>query len=369
MRILIDLTSLADNFTGIERYAASISRSMIEQDYGNNLYYLLFKEQVHPMFHKYVLLPNVKKIVIPRCNKLLFNQFRLPSVIRKIDADRFLFLAFPVPVLLKKRHMYGTIHDIAYYDCPKTMKTLSKWYFRISSKFMVRSCDRIITISEFSKRRIVERLKCNEEKINVVYCGIDEKFKPIADDHQNINYVRKKYHLPEKCILSLSTLEPRKNLRILIQAYANLVNKNQITIPLVLVGRYGWKMNDLLKDIDEKVREQIIFSGFVEDEDLPYIYSIANYFVFTSIYEGFGIPPLEAMSCRIPVISSDATALPEVLGQAASYYHNNDIKDLEDKMIKMITISEIEKNTMIQRGIEQAQKYNWDVEAQKLVRL
>ncbi len=364
MRILIDLTALADNFSGIERYAANISYELIMQA-GQDEFVLLFKEKIHPIFEELALHKNVEVIILPRCNKLLFNQVRLPWAIHRCRADWYLFLAFPVPVLTFKKNMISTLHDICCWDCPETMNGLSKWYFRISHQVAMKKCRYMITISEFSKKRIIDRLGYPQNKLLLIYCGIEDKFCNISADEKT-KWVAEKYQLPEHYILSLSTLEPRKNLSLLINAYQKLVLESDIEIPLVLAGRKGWKLNTLLEGIDEGVCQQIIFTGFIDDEDLPYVYRNADFFVFPSKYEGFGIPPLEAMACGTPVLSSDAASMPEVLGDGCKYFQSGDERELKEQIKYMLELSEENRQDMINRGFEQTKLFSWKQEAVKL---
>lgn len=362
MKILIDLSSLADNLSGIERFAASISRALVDEHPAT--YYLVFKDEVHPMFKDIQNNQNIHSVIVPSCKKLLFNQFRLPSAIKRIKADWYLFLAFPVPIFLFKRNMVETIHDICCWDCPETMNSWMKWYFRISHRVALMKCRNIITISNFSKMRIRQRLAYPDSKIWMIYCGIDkEKFRI---DGKNLSYISIKYNLPDRYILSLSTLEPRKNLTLLIKAYTDLIQAG-IDLPhLVLAGRKGWKMEKALLGIDTRVTERIKFTGFVDDEDLPTIYQNADCFVFPSKYEGFGVPPLEAMSCGTIVLSSDAASLPEVLGNAAIMFRSNDVDDLKAKLLEVYNMpSELHQKYIIQ-GMQRIDSFDWGAEANKL---
>lgn len=365
MKILIDLTSLADNFSGIERFAACLASEMIKNN--NNQYILLFKEKIHPVFSEQKKSSHVEIVILQRCNKLIFNQIRLTMEIYKYKADAYLFLAFPVPVFLFRKNMISTIHDICCWDCPETMNGMSKWYFRLSHRIAMLKCKRIITISHFSEKRIVERLKYNKNKIWTIYCGVDEVFCQYHKAPSDFE-ILKKYKLPRKYILSLSTLEPRKNLKLLVQAYEKITQNNVACVPLVLAGRKGWKIDELLSDIDPQVVKKILFTGFVDDEDLPVIYGNASLFVFPSMYEGFGIPPLEALTCGAKVLSSDASSLPEVLGQCACYFKSNDLKDLEDKLFYLIK-NDDEENVAEEIIKDQLKKYDWKTEANKLLRL
>lgn len=362
MKILIDLTSLADNFSGIERYAACISYEMILES--QDEYILLFKGSVHPIFEEFLNNKRVELVVLSACKKLLFNQIRLPKVIYKFKADWYLFLAFPVPVLLFKKNMVSTIHDICSWDCPETMNGLSNWYFKISHKLAMRKCKRIITISKFSEDRIVERLKYQREKIWLIYCGVDEKFLSNERDEKKDKRIREKYNLPDEYLLSLSTLEPRKNLRLLIDAYSELVIQDSIEMPLVLAGRKGWKTDKLLSGIDEIVKKNILFAGFIDDADLPTIYGSAALFVFPSLYEGFGMPPLEAMACGAKVLSSDASSLPEVLGDSAIYFKSESAVDLKEKLLYFEKMKY--KNISLDNNRDYM-SFSWKIEGQRLL--
>ncbi len=359
MRICIDLTSLADNLSGIERYAASLSKELVKQK--NCDFVLLFKDCVHSLFQQFEKHENIECIPIPGCNKLIFYQIRLPWIIHNVKADWYLFLAFPVPVLSFKKNMVSTIHDICCWDCPETMKEMMNVYFRISHSIALRKCRAIITISEFSKERIHERLYYPKDKIWRIYCGIDtERFGSVNEKNET---VRKKYHLPERYLLSLSTIEPRKNLALLIRAYESLVLTDKSVPPLVLAGRKGWKMDDYLSSIDETVREHVLFTGFVDDDDLPGVYAAADCFIFPSMYEGFGMPPLEAIACGTPVLSSDASSLPEVLDNAAMYFCNNNMEDLKEKLLSIVNLEKKERERLINLGAMQVNKFNWKKEA------
>lgn len=335
MKIVLDLTALADNFTGIERYAASIAREMvlISQE---DRFILVFKECVHPFFEQLIKRRNVRAAVLPRRNKLFFNQITLPLFLQRVKADWYLFMAFPVPVLLFKKHMISTIHDLCAWDCPETMNGLSTIYFRASHRIAMLKCFRILTISEFSKKRIVDKLKYDESKIWTIYCGLDERFRTATYSKGEQNAIRTKYCLPDEYILSLSTLEPRKNLQLLIRAYTMLVEDGVVLPPLVLAGRRGWIRDELYTGMPDSVKNRIRFTGFVDEEDLPFLYRAARLFVFPSLYEGFGIPPLEALASGTRVLSSDAASLPEVLGGDVMYFKSDDVFDLKYKLQQCI---------------------------------
>ena len=364
MKIVIDLTPLDDHFSGIERYAASLAAELIRNQ--ENAFVLVFKNRIPAMFGSAVKQSNVQAMVVRGKNRLLFNQLKLPAALAAVRADMFLFLAFPEPVLMMKRNVLTAIHDIGCWDCPETMKRLSCLYFRISYRAALIKRRRILTVSEFTRRRLVERLKAKEERIALVRDGVNEKFLKYERDPSKESEVRARCGLPERYILSLSTLEPRKNLHLLVRAYRNLIVCGEICEDLVLVGRKGWKMETLLSGIEPEVQKRIHFTGFVEDCDLPSIYAMASLFVFPSRYEGFGLPPLEALSCGTPVLSSDAASLTEVLGGAVEYFESENLSALEAGMIRMLRMDEDALCRRRRAGRERAAMFRWDAEAEKL---
>lgn len=365
MNIAVDLTALDDNFSGIERYALNMTLALLEKNTENS-FILIFKNKVFSDFLPWQNKKEVQFCVLPGCKKLLFNQWRLPRYLNHLKADYYLFFAFPMPLLMNKKHVLGTIHDMGCWDCPDTMKKQMVWYFRLSYLHMAKRAEHIITISEFSKNRIQKILKVPDEKVIVAYCGLSEAFRKKAElQPERVAEIRRKYHLPEEYYLCLSTLEPRKNMLFLLKNYLELYQSGKVKTKLVLAGRKGWKIDELLAEADAEKDGQVTVTGFVEDEDLPAIYQMAKCFIFPSIYEGFGIPPLEAMSQGVLVISSDASSMPEVLGDAAVYFHNNDANSLKKAIVKVE--KETEKERYVLRGAERCGKFRYEVEADRIM--
>lgn len=364
MRIALDLTSLADNLSGIERFASNIAQGMIRKS--GHQYILIFKNAVHEDF-KALLNERVEAVVLTGNRKLAFNQLVLLRGLGRIKADWYVFLAFPPPLLFWKRHTVVAIHDICCWDCPETMKPLSKHYFRISHRKARLARHYVVTISQFSKQRIADRLRVPEDRLWVILCAPSAVFTETRPAPERLEEIRAQYKLPDRYILSLGTLEPRKNLRFLLEAYSELVEERRMDVGLVLVGRNGWKVDNLLAGLPDKAREKIVMTGFVPDEALPPLYSRADLFAFPSIYEGFGIPPLEAMSVGTPVVSSDATSLPEVLGDAAFYFKSNDKESLKRTLRTALSTSAESARAARAKCLEQSARYSWDAEALKLI--
>ena len=359
MKIAIDLTSLSYHMSGIERYAACVTEKMLEQD-DLNEYILIFRNEIYPTFKRFLNEKRIKSIVLNGNIKLLFMQLILPLNLYKIKADKYLFFAFTSPILFRKKGIYNTIHDVGPWDYPAALKLLQKFYLKTACKISVYASEKIITVSNFSKERINKVLHYPLNKTEVVYSAVYEGVK--RDYGYTFSDIKEKYNLPDKYIMTLSTLEPRKNMQILLEAFSNIQDK--VDYDLVLVGRNGWKMDEVLAKYGNKGRIHI--TGFVEDEHVSIIYKNAMCFVFPSLYEGFGLPPVEALSLGTPVIASDAASIPEVLMNQAVYFKNNDEKELEKLLL------DLEKNVDgMPHELNEFQKENYDfsVSAKKILEL
>lgn len=358
MKIAIDLTALADNFSGIERYAACMAKSIVAQDCDDELV-LIFKETVHPWFEGYADRPNVELRVVPRGHggKAVFSQVKLPRELRRIKPHIALFMAFPCPLTYGGESV-STVHDLSCYDCPDTMTSKSRILWRALDSHAVAGRRHVITISEFSKSRIVEHYGKNPNAITVAYCGIDLGLFNREVGASREAEVRERYGLPQRFVLSLSTIEPRKRLDLLVTAWAELRDEGAIDRELVIAGRKGWKMDELLESLSENARAHVHFTGFVEDVDLPVLYRMGEPFVFPSRYEGFGLPPVEAHDSGAAVLCSDIPCLREVCGDKVAYFRSGIKDDLKRALSDMHLFDKVSEEPL---------KYSWDTEAGKVL--
>ncbi|MBR5419953.1 MAG: glycosyltransferase family 4 protein [Lachnospiraceae bacterium] len=361
MTLAIDLTSLSDNFSGLERMALELSKALILQAGEEESFVLVIKNSLPPMLNN-IKNPRVRFVRIKGKNKLLANQLTLPLTMARIKADAYIFPAFPVPLLFRKKNTYGMIADLGCYDCPQTMKKKQVLFFREGAKHTARVSRKTLTISDFSAGRIEEILKLPKEKILMLYCGIN---LPEADRKkpERVLAVKEKYGLPRKYLLSLSTLEPRKNLKLLIDAYLEVIKEDaEIPLPpLVLAGRPGWLMEEEIRKASED--GHILFPGFIDDEDLPALYAGAECFIFPSLYEGFGMPPLEAQAAGVQrILSSDTEALREVLGDTAGFFSNNDKASLKQALRELSSLPVPEAGSVAAN----LERFSWKAAAEKL---
>lgn len=287
-----------------------------------------------------------------------WDQHKLVGKARKLKADVVHQPCFSVPIFGNFKKVV-TIHDLIPIKFPKNLGFASRMFFTKFMPFTYRYADKIIAISESTKKDLVEILGIDEKKIRVIYEAASENFQ-VIDDMDKIVEIKKKYKITGPYILNVGTLEPRKNLELLVRVFASVIKDDSLEHRLVLVGKKGWgyeKLFKLIKDLN--IEDRVIWTDYVEDDDLPYIYNGASLFAFPSLYEGFGLPILEAMKCGVPVISSNTSSMPEIVSDAGILI---DPKD-EKKWVK--EIGEVLNNDVVQvklreKGLEQAKKFSWE---------
>ncbi len=272
-----------------------------------------------------------------------------------------------IPAMLNSRvKCVMTIHDIT----PMLFPEMHTRKAVVSSALALRMArmlvDHYIADSLWTKKDLVHHLSLPEGAISVIYPGKDKRFRPLDDPVGRRCSLARRFGLPldEPYILSVGTLEPRKNVTGLLQAYA-LLRKAGITHRLVVVGMKGWKYSPIFDLVHQlTLDDYVIFPGFVSDEDLPDFYSGADVFVYPSLYEGFGLPPLEAMACGIPVVVSNVSSLPEVVGSAGLLVDPTRTEDIAMAVLDLLG-SEHKRAALAQAGIEQAARFDWAHTAQE----
>lgn len=274
-----------------------------------------------------------------------------------------------VPPLAKVGRYVATIHDMIPLLWPRwvTLKhrlVVTAAYYRLRQQ-----ADFIITPSEATKADVVNHLQIDPQRIAVIPWGCDERFQPEGDP-EHFAAVQQRYHLPAQYLLFVGTLEPRKNLTTLLHAYAMLRAEGcGKELKLVVAGRTGWLYTEIFDSVKTLgLDEEVIFTGFVDDEDLPDLYRGARLFVFPSLYEGFGLPILEAMASGVPVITSATASMPEVAGNAAILVDPHDPEAIAAGMARVLAEDQLSQ-AMIQKGLARARRFTWDIVAQTTLAL
>lgn len=253
-----------------------------------------------------------------------------------------------------------TIFDLAYLHFPKAFKTRDLWQMKLWTKQSIKSADHIITISQSTKKDLIKSYRIDKDRITVAYPGFDSKiFHPVKDKTATTKILNK-YGIVGKFVLYVGTLQPRKNLIRLIEAFQKIEG-----LKLVIVGkttgpgRSGWMYEDILnKPVQLKIRDKVIFTGFVPTVELPYLMSQASAFVLPSLWEGFGIPVVEAMACGAPAIVSNVSSLPEVVGEAGLLINPYSTEQIE-QAIRTLSFDTRIRNQKSKQSIKQAQKFSW----------
>lgn len=299
--------------------------------------------------------------------KLLWACFPVPYSLffrRKADITQFFNYAVP-PGVKGKRITF--LYDMVYRACPGTMDWKTRMWLTLILKRSCRRADRIVTISEFSKREIIKYLHLPEEKITVVPCGVDHNIYHPDYTKQQIQSVLDRYGIRREYFLYLGTIEPRKNLERLIGAYEKLRKENKDIPQLVLAGKKGWLCDGIYEKVHRlHLEDQVLFTGYVSEEDSPLLMCGAKAFLFPSLYEGFGMPPLEAMACGTPVIVSNTSALPEVTGDAGVLV-NPECEDELCTAMRRILEDEAHRRHVACLGLERASCYTWKKSASLLM--
>jgi glycosyltransferase involved in cell wall biosynthesis len=259
-----------------------------------------------------------------------------------------------------------TIHDLSFLRVPQCADPGLRSFLEDVVPRSVGRAHRILADSESTRNDLVELLNVSPDKITVVRPGVESRFRPVRDTVK-LAEVRGRYKLPQWFILSLSTLEPRKNFPRLIAAYAQLRRQTGLPHELVIVGNHGWLYDEVYDQVRKEGQgDRVHLPGFVADEDLPALYTLADLFAFPSLYEGFGIPPLEAMACGTPVVASNNSSLPEAVGAAGLLVDATDVEGLADAMARVLGNANL-RVRLSDLGRAQAARFTWQDAAQKLL--
>lgn len=361
MNVGIDARGLDGNRSGIPIYIEEIVKQISNLDKENK--YILYSTR------KIDIKEKLSDSIIIKDDERRFGSFwmylKLPKILKKDNIDVF----WGTQHLLPMRNKYTksikfvlTIHDLAI----KRLKTVGSLKNTIIQKLFVKrslkAADRIIAISEATKKDIIELYKIKEERITVVYNGTNLKEKDYDLTQKQENEIQAKFKIKDiPYIFFLSTIEPRKNVPTLVKAY-EYVREKGVDIKLILAGGLGWKYEGVLDLVhNSKYKEDIYLPGYISKEEKEYLFKNAKCFAYPSLYEGFGLPILEAMINKQIVVTANNSSLPEVGGEAALYYDETlNYQNLGNKIIEVIQMSQEERNNKIEEGLIQARKFTWE---------
>jgi glycosyltransferase involved in cell wall biosynthesis len=370
MHIGIDAHAIGAQQGGNETYIRNLIKSLAEID-GENRYtiYLAnaraagqWREEFasqHRNFSVRLLPPPTPLVRVPVF--LAYELFRRP-----VDVLHVQYTAPPfcrVPVI-------ATIHDLAFERMPETFTRRGSFQLKLTVRRTAKKAARVATVSEYSRQDLLNIYKLPSEKVVVTYNGIETHFTPHQAAPDEAERIRGRYGIARDYLLAVGSLQPRKNLVRLIRAYAKLRGERQdFGHQLVIVGRKLWLAHEIFDEVKkQRWAEDVILTGYVADEDLPALYRAAGAFVYPSLFEGFGLPPLEAMACGTPVVTSNVSSLPEVTEDAALLIDPNDESALANALIEIVGNTRL-RAELREKGIAQAGKFTWREAAEKTLRL
>lgn len=281
------------------------------------------------------------------------------------NADFYIFPNF-IPLPVSKGIRIITVHDLAFMRYPETLEPQNLYHLKSNFSNQLFQSDVVFTVSEFSKKELLTFFPKYKGKVYITPNGISSAFLKGRSLPLDLG-IKSKYNLPEHYILFVGTIEPRKNLIFLLRVFEK-IRKKFDSIGLVIIGQKGWKVSSFFTVLEKfQYRDDVLLPGYVESEDLPHIYKGASVFVFPSLYEGFGIPPLEALSMGVPVLTSEIESLQEVLGEFAQYLSLEDSVDhWAEKALEMIRKK---KNTQSPERLHSwLEKFTWEASAHKIKR-
>ncbi len=361
--ILTDWVDASKTGVGVVTYNLIKALTLIDNE---NEYYLIYNQKRDIDIYRLnrgILIPRVKPF-----GSFVWRNAVLPVTLQRKQLDLVHDPGGIGPLMF---HMpfkkVITFHDLGALYCPESFRTGFALLHRLLLyPAAARNADKIITGSEFSKRDLIKHLKVPEGKIEVIHHGLDKRYKPLSQEE--ITEVKRKYNLDFPFILYVGIIGTKKNILNLIEAY-HRVRDSLKRYRLVIVGRRARTHAEIFRKVEMLgLQNDVLFTGYVPDDDLPGIYNAADLFAFPSLYEGFGIPVLEAMACGTPVVASNASSLPEVTGDAAIMVDPYDVHGLAGAMHELVTNKSL-REKMVQRGLERAKLFTWEKAARETLRV
>jgi glycosyltransferase involved in cell wall biosynthesis len=299
--------------------------------------------------------------------RIFWEQFLQPL---ELVAENVALLHSPVnvqPLFLPCKGVV-TVTDLSFMAFPESFRAFQRFYQSILTRLSVRRASRVIAISASTAQDVTRFFGVPADRISVTYPGVDAAYQPVQDQSGLVEF-RHLHDLPERFILFVGTLEPRKNVLMLLQAYAKFRQQTRNDFKLVLGGGVGWLYQAIFAAVEElALKDDVILPGYIPEDELPLWYNAADVFAYPSLYEGFGLPPLEAMACGTPVIVSDASSLPEVVGDAAVLVNPHEPDEWAAALSLLCHDADLRAD-LASRGIERAQEFSWTRMARETIKV
>lgn len=370
MHIGIDAHAIGAQQGGNETYIKNLIRALAALD-GDNRYtiYLANAQAAAEWRNGFARQhPNFTIQQIPQPTPLVRVPVFLAYELRRHPVD-VLHVQYTAPPFCPAP-VVATIHDLAFEHLPETFTRRGAFQLKLTVRRTARRAARIATVSEFSRQDLLRTYGLAPEKVAVTYNGLEEQFTPTPNSAEEATAIRQRFGISRDFILAVGSLQPRKNLVRLIRAYAKLrTEQPAFTAQLVIVGRKLWLHHEIFAEVARQPWAQdVILTGYVADEDLPPLYRAARVFVYPSLFEGFGLPPLEALACGTTVVTSDNSSLPEVVGDAALLIEPQDEAAIAQAILQA-TSDEALRTRLRTAGLERARRFTWRTAAEQTLAL
>lgn len=368
MRIGIDARIFAHkNFGGISRSVFNVIQIWKEKYKGDEFYLFSYSDI------NIGNLPDNWHIVVKRSfvnTGVVWSRTVLPRLLKKYKIDAYWGTNYTLPPKIKGIHYFLTIYDLAIMHFKGIGKIKTELSLRLFGKSNCLKADKIIAISEATKKDIIDLWEIDERKIIVSYCGGPQIIDSYISKNEQ-NSICKNIRKLSNFFLFIGTIEPRKNIITIVHAFEKFCEETGEDAKLVICGKTGWRCESIYEAINHSIyKNNIILTGYVDDNEKCFLMKNAKAFLYPSLYEGFGIPILEAMEYDLPIITSDISSMPEVGGDAVLYLRNQTNSDeLKNLMKKTYYLTDEEKNVLIKKMNGQSRKFSWDKNAEEIMRV
>lgn len=361
MKIGIDIRCAGGEKAGKGQYTFHLVQHLLELDHQNE--YILYCKDKVPGFEQF---KNAEMREVKSFGPLWHK--KVADDVAREDLDIFFApSSYITPILIKRpTRVVVTVHDLVAFLYPQNHNKKATFIEKIFLKRAVKRADQILAVSENTKKDLIKRFPIADGKTSVIYCAAGEIYQPVPKESLT-NFIQQT-NLPKNFFLAVGTIQPRKNYLNLVRAFAK-IHPHHPNIHLLIVGGEGWQYEEVYAEImRHNLNHHIHALGYLSDTGIRNLYNLSLALVFPSFYEGFGIPPLEAMMCGCPVISSSTSSLPEVVGDSAILVDPTSVKEIVDGMAKILHDKNL-RDELKEKGLKQATKFGWDKSAAKLLEI
>jgi glycosyltransferase involved in cell wall biosynthesis len=367
MALYLDISPAVHAKAGLSRYANSLGQALLQQAPGRFAFF--FNRSGDSQMPAWVAGHEVRSVRAgykPWRMAVWLGQLARVGFDRLVPDCELLHATEHLLLPLRSCPTVLTVHDLIFRLFPEHHKRLNRWYLNAALPLYCRRADAVICVSEHSKADLVRLWGIDAARVHIVYEAADPCFRPAAVEE--VQMMRVRYGLPERYLLTVGTIEPRKNLVRLLDALA-IVREKGDDVRLVIVGRMGWLYQDFLHKLERfDHRDAVVRPGFVPDAALPAVYTGATATVLASVYEGFGLPILESMACGTPVVSSRTASLPELGGDAARYFDPFNVEEMAAAIREVWRDAELRRQAR-QKGFAQSARFSWQQAARQTMQV